>query len=95
MEERKKQPARKRHQLLLRNREEMVVDGVLNVESFDDKEVVLETEGGLLLIRGADLHIKELNLENATLLVKGIINALEYAGQKKDRAKGLLARVFR
>lgn len=90
------QEGRSRHQLTLRGRESLVVDGVANVESFDDQEVVVETDQGLLFVRGSDLSIKELNLETGNLVVTGFITALEYtgaaAGQKRQ---GLLRRLFK
>ncbi|NLM68549.1 MAG: sporulation protein YabP [Firmicutes bacterium] len=96
MDERKYPASSGRHQILLVQRERLNVDGVLNVESFDDREIVLETEEGGLFIRGEDLHINELNLETSSLVVVGYIKTLEYTkdsfGQK---SKGLFAKLFR
>jgi len=86
----------KKHQVVLVQRERLTVDGVLHVESFDDREIVLETDLGGLIIRGEDLHIKELNLENANLIVVGFIKDLEYVGESlSKRGKGLLAKLLR
>ncbi|MGI5823493.1 MAG: YabP/YqfC family sporulation protein, partial [Dethiobacteria bacterium] len=41
-----------RHRLVIDNRERLEITGVLNVDSFDDQEIVLETEQGLLAMRG-------------------------------------------
>ncbi len=35
-----------RHQLVLAERERLTLDGVIHVESFDDREIVLDTELG-------------------------------------------------
>ena len=43
---------RRGHQLALKGRESLSVDGVLNVESFDEHEILLETEEGMLVVRG-------------------------------------------
>lgn len=90
--------ARKRHQFTLKQRESLVVEGVLNVESFDDQEVVLETDQGMMLLRGEDLHIKELNLEGGNLSVSGFVRSIEYSGdgpRKKGKGKGVLGRLFK
>lgn len=88
--------ARRRHQLTLRAREDLAIDGVVRVESFDDQEVVVETDLGIMLVKGDQLHIKELNLETGILHLDGTINVLEYAGDSLGkRGKGLLARLFR
>jgi sporulation protein YabP len=86
----------RKHRLSLDERERLVVDGVVNVESFDDREIVLETELGVLVVRGEDLHIKELNLESANLAVEGYVKCIEYASDSLGkRSKGLLARLLK
>lgn len=85
-----------RHQLILAERERLTLDGVIHVESFDDQEIVLETELGGLVVQGEDLHIKELNLEKGNLLVNGYIQSVEYLGDSlSKKSKGFLARLFR
>lgn len=85
-----------RHQLVLAERERLTLDGVTHVESFDDREIVLDTELGGLIVQGDDLHIKELNLEKGNLLVSGYVQSIEYLGDSLGkRGKGLLARLFR
>lgn len=94
--EEKKIPARKKHQLSLKGRENLSVDGVTNVESFDDQEVILETDTGMLIVRGDELHIKELNLESGSLVVDGVIRSLEYAGDAPGKkGKGFMGKLFR
>ncbi|MBE3577883.1 MAG: sporulation protein YabP [Limnochordales bacterium] len=89
-------PVAVRHQIVLRNRESLALEGVTNVESFDEEEVVLETVEGLLVIRGEGLHIKEFNVEKATLSMDGLVRSLEYASQQgQEKARGFLSRLFR
>lgn len=85
------------HRLVVNNRETMDVSGVIHVDSFDDEEVVLETEMGMLAVRGEDLHIKQLNLEKGELAIEGLIIELVYSDDKRlrDRKKGFLDRLFR
>ncbi|NMB12327.1 MAG: sporulation protein YabP [Firmicutes bacterium] len=87
---------RKKHQIALQNREKLSIDGVLNVESFDDMEIVLETDAGILVVRGEGLHIKELNIDSANLAVVGHITMMEYTGEVGERkGKSLLGRLFK
>ena len=44
------------HKLLASNRSTASLSGVLDVISFDLKEILLETEQGMLMIRGNELH---------------------------------------
>jgi len=85
-----------RHQLVLAERERLTLDGVIHVESFDDREIVLETELGGLIVQGEELHIKELNLEKGNLLVNGYVRSVEYIGDSlSKRGKGFLSKLFR
>ena len=53
----------KAHKLLLNNRRTGTISGVTDVISFDIAEILLETEQGMLTIKGADLHVNRLTLE--------------------------------
>lgn len=87
---------RRPHQLSLKKREELAVDGVNNVESFDETEIVLETTLGVLIIRGEGLKVKELNIETGSLSVSGRVEGLEYAGETfREKGRGFLGRLFR
>ena len=56
-----------RHQLTLIDREELTIDGVVNLGSYDEKEMIMETEQGLLIVKGEGLNIKNLNLSQKML----------------------------
>jgi len=88
--------ARRKHQLTLKARESLAVDGVVRVESFDENEVILETDLGGMIVRGDNLHIKELNLEAGTLHLDGTVHILQYTGETREqKSKGFMARLFR
>ena len=53
----------KSHKVLLINRKSGAFSGVVDVLSFDVAEILLETELGMLLIKGHDLHVNRLSLE--------------------------------
>jgi len=83
-----------RHQLTLIDREEMTVDGVLNLGSFDEREVCLETEQGILTIKGEGLNIKQLNLEKGQISVEGLVKIISYEDELKPK-RGLLERFLK
>ena len=51
------------HRIVLTGRKTAVISGVLDVLSFDTREVLLETDLGILLLKGDDLHVNRLTLE--------------------------------
>lgn len=82
------------HKLLISDRRSVGIEGVLEVESFDDEEVVFQTSAGTLLIRGSGLHIKSLNLESGNAVLEGHLDSLEYE-EVKEKKKGLFNKMFR
>ena len=59
------------HRLVLSDRHTGSVTGVNDVVSFDENEIVLDTEMGLLTVRGKELHVKRLTLEKGELDLEG------------------------
>lgn len=87
----------KNHKLVLFNRGSLQTTGVVDVISFDTNEIVMNTEDGLLMVRGEDLHVNHLLLEKGEVHIDGHVDSLVYsASQKiqKHSEKGL-ARLFR
>jgi sporulation protein YabP len=67
----------------------MELSGVNNVNTFDEEEIILETDLGFLYILGKELHINMLNLDEGKVALQGEINSLEYKAQGTDiKAKG-------
>jgi len=86
------------HQVVLKERGDLLIEGVANVESFDDQEILVETEAGMLQVTGKELHIKQLDLDGGTLAVEGLIVGLEYTGDvhgKKSGGQGVFGKLFR
>ncbi len=85
------------HKLALSNRRTGSITGVMDVISFDISEVLLETELGMLQIKGADLHVSRLSLEKGEIDLEGRIDSFQYS-EVSDFKKGgesLLNRLFR
>lgn len=81
-------PSNENHEVRLVNRESVTLNTVRHVESFDDEEIVLDTDMGALTIRGEDLHMKQLNLDDGTLIVEGGINSLVYSARRNVKGRG-------
>lgn len=87
----------KSHKVLLINRKTGAFSGVVDVLSFDVAEILLETELGMLLIKGHDLHVNRLSLEKGEIDIEGRIDSLTYSEVKSagKQAESLLGRLFR
>ena len=82
--------------IVLENREKLNVTGVLDVLSFDDQIVILETELGLLTVKGENIRINKLSLDTSEVTLEGEIAQLSYS--EKDTAEksgGFLNKIFK
>ncbi len=81
------------HSIMLNNRNALSVSGVLEVISFDEESLLLNTSQGRLTIRGEDLHILGFNTEFGDLTAEGKVYAIAYVGD--ERNGGFLSRLFK
>lgn len=89
--------AAKSHKVLLANRKSGAFSGVVDVLSFDVGEILLETELGMLLVKGHDLHVNRLTLEKGEIDIEGRIDSLTYSDVKSagKQAESFLGRLFK
>lgn len=76
--------------------EKSTISGVLDVQSFNEQEILLLTEEGKLQIKGEQLHVKGLDLEKGKAGIEGKINSLVYLSRNTPPKKEkLIKRMFR
>ena len=82
--------------LVLENRNKLSVSGVKDVLSFDDQVVIMETELGLLTVKGENLKINKLSIDTQEVIVEGEISSLGYSEHtKKEQDGGLFSKIFK
>lgn len=82
--------------LILENRERLSLSGVVDVTSFNEDSIILETDLGTLIVKGQDLHINKLNLDNAELVVEGEIDSCTYSDKEfKSKSFSLFSNLFK
>lgn len=83
--------------LVLENREKLSISGVLDVLSFDDQVVIVETELGLLTIKGENLRINKLSIDTSEVVVEGEIYNLAYSENDLDKKSSgsFLGKIFK
>ena len=87
----------KTHKITLNNRKTGNFTGVLDVISFDISEILLETEQGMLNVKGKDLHVNRLNLEKGEVDIEGNIDAFSYSQIPTTikKQESLLGKIFK
>ena len=85
-----------RHGIQIDRRESTTITGVIDVISFDEESVICESEMGIIVIRGANLHVKRISLESGELAVAGEIDGINYENPSGGvKAKSLIGRLFK
>ena len=84
------------HSLMLENRQNGRITGVKDIKSFDEKEIQLFTQAEKLVIKGEQLHVKQLDLEKGEVDLEGKVDSLTYLSKNTDnRDESLFRRMFR
>ena len=82
--------------LILENRGKLSISGVLDVLSFDDQVIMVETELGLLTIKGENLRITKLSIDTSEVIVEGNISYLAYSNKEVEKNKGSInSKIFK
>lgn len=85
---------KKPHSLILKDRNQLTVSGVTDVDSFDEMTIVAYTDYGELTVKGSCLHIGSLNTETGELTVDGQVQSLVYL-ENAPKSAGFFSKVFR
>lgn len=87
----------KSHKIILNNRKTGNFTGILDVISFDLSEILLETEMGMLHVKGKDLHVNRLNLEKGEVDIEGVIEAFSYSQVPSTikKTESILGKLFK
>ena len=82
--------------LVLENRGKLSVSCVNDVLSFDDQVVMVDTELGLLTVKGENIRINKLSLDTAEVIIEGEISSLAYSQNKQEKSSGtILSKIFK
>lgn len=82
--------------IVLENRERLSISGVLDVLSFDDQIIIVETELGLLTIKGEDLRINKLSIDTSETIVNGNIMQIAYSENTMEKkGEGIFSKIFK
>lgn len=82
--------------IILENRGKLSISGVLDVLSFDDQVIMVETELGLLTIKGENLRITKLSIDTSEVIVEGNISYLAYSNKEVEKNKGnIISKIFK
>ena len=65
--------------LIMENRQKLNISGVSDVINFDEQTVCVNTNLGMITIKGYNLKMNKLNLDNTELIIEGDIVSIVYS----------------
>ncbi len=84
------------HACVLQNRAGASITGVREVVSFDENQIIMDTDMGLLTLKGNELHVSRLTVEKGEIDLEGRIDSMLYSSNEAFRKSGqsFLKRLF-
>ena len=79
--------------VIIEDRKRMSISGVLDVESFDENEISLNTTGGNIFVTGEDMRVERLSIETGDIVIEGYIICIEYSDKHRVK-EGFWSRLF-
>lgn len=89
-----KRVVKMQHNIIMENRKNLTITGVMDIDSFDEQTVVVFTEVGEITVKGDNLHINKIDVDTGDLLMEGEINSISYSDNQPQKG-GLFSKLFR
>ncbi len=82
--------------IILKDRKRLEISGIKKVESLNSEEFLIDTKLGLLLVKGQELEMQQLDMDKGNLWIVGLVSAIEYveAPTKKEKTN-FFGKVFK
>ena len=87
------------HSIIVENRKKIVIEGVKDVESYNENDMVIITHSGALKIKGKNLEISKMNIEpdgtgNGLLEMTGTVTSISYSDSDRS-PNNIITKLFR
>ncbi len=84
------------HELRINDRRDIFLTGIKKITSFDNEEFLLESNMGIILIKGIGLEIIKLDTHDGNVKIKGKINSFTYLdSDNKQNKESLFTKLFK
>lgn len=84
------------HEIKVTDRSVMSLSGIKKINSFDNEEFLMESNMGMILLKGEKLEIIKLDTHDGNVKIKGKLNSFTYIENiKKNKEESLIAKLFK
>lgn len=86
----------KEQNIVLKNRKSLEITGVKKIESLNPFEFIIYTVLGKMIIKGKDLEMQALDIDNGNLNITGLVRTIEYIEKiNHNKEKGFVSKLFK
>lgn len=90
----------KEQNIILKNRKMLDISGVKKLESLNPNEFVVITVLGKMIVRGSELEMQVLDIDNGKLAITGNVRSIDYLDKDKNgysskKEKGFVSKLFK
>lgn len=84
------------HEIKIVDRKNILLTGIKKIVSFDDEEFLLESNMGVILLKGENLEIMKIDTQDGNVKIKGKINSFNYVESKqKEKEESIISKLFK
>ena len=84
------------HELKITDRREIFLSGIKKITSFDNEEFLMESNMGIILLKGSNLEILRLDTHDGNVKIKGKIVSFTYLdGENKQDKESFFSKLFK
>ena len=83
------------HSFSVSERKNIIISGVVKIESFDNEEFLLETVQGYMLIKGDNLEVVKLDTYQGNVTIKGKIDSISYIEENGKKESSVFSKLFK
>lgn len=84
------------HELKISERREIFLTGIKKIDSFDNEEFLMESNMGIIHLKGINLEIIKLDTHDGNVKIKGKIISFAYLdGEGKETHESFFSKLFK
>ncbi len=84
------------HEIKITDRSMISLSGINKISSFDDQEFLMESNMGMILLKGEGLEIVKLDTHDGNVKIKGKLISFAYIENiKNNKEESLISKLFK
>lgn len=83
------------HSFSVSERKNIIITGVVKIDSFDKEEFSIDTVQGIMNIKGENLEVVKLDTYQGNITIKGRIDSINYIEEDNKKEQSIFTKLFK